>query len=350
MRVVRYELRSAAELDRLARAALPLGIYAGEPRPSAHRDLYLDTPDDALRSRGMICRLRIGERPPQRLTLVLGNEDTAERIEVTVRASNAREALDADSSVRSRLLSIVDPSALVVRVELEVDRLTRAVNPDLLLRRRAEMHFDRITVRRDRETRTLFQLCAHHRRGSASEFRRLVEGLEREHHLVGAEGDRRGLAELLLRWMRPAAESGMHASSDHEAPYVTETHAVPEMLSPELSLLAFQRRVLAIAEDPATPLRERLRFLGIVTSNLDEIFMVTRAASMVSRRATGSIAWSARSRRSSTRSPAARSSASRRRSRSACACCAGASSPPSSRPVSAPDVATRSIPSSRRSR
>ena len=32
------------------------------------------------------------------------------------------------------------------------------------------------------------------------------------------------------------------------------------LLSPELSLLAFQQRVLALAEDPATPLRERLRY------------------------------------------------------------------------------------------
>jgi polyphosphate kinase len=273
MKVVRYELRSAAELDSLARAPLPLGIHATQPRASSHRDLYLDTPDDALRARGVVCRLRVGARGPHRLTLVLGH-DEPERVEATVREAEADAALAADSAVRRRLLSMVDPSALRVRVELVVDRLTRAVNPDLLLRRRAEIHFDRITIRRDGETRTLFQLCAHHRRGSASEFTRLVEELEREHDLVGAEGDRRGLAELLLRWMRPSPAGGSFVSSDHEASFVTDADAVPEMLSPELSLLAFQRRVLAIAEDPATPLRERLRFLGIVTSNIDEIYMV----------------------------------------------------------------------------
>ena len=48
-------------------------------------------------------------------------------------------------------------------------------------------------------------------------------------------------------------------------------------LNPELSLLAFQRRVLALAEDSATPLLERLRFLGIVTSNIDELYMVRMA-------------------------------------------------------------------------
>ncbi len=50
-----------------------------------------------------------------------------------------------------------------------------------------------------------------------------------------------------------------------------------ELLNAELSLLAFQRRVLALAEDPSVPLLERLRFLGIVTSNIDELYMVRMA-------------------------------------------------------------------------
>ena len=42
----------------------------------------------------------------------------------------------------------------------------------------------------------------------------------------------------------------------------------------ELSMLAFQRRVLEEAEDPSAALYARLKFLGIVSSNLDEFFMV----------------------------------------------------------------------------
>ena len=47
----------------------------------------------------------------------------------------------------------------------------------------------------------------------------------------------------------------------------------------ELSALEFNARVLAEGMDPSNPLMERLKFAGIVSSNLDEFFMV-RVASL----------------------------------------------------------------------
>ena len=48
----------------------------------------------------------------------------------------------------------------------------------------------------------------------------------------------------------------------------------PHYLNSELSILAFTARVLGLAEDLRTPIAERLRFLAIVSDNLDEFVMV----------------------------------------------------------------------------
>jgi polyphosphate kinase len=49
-------------------------------------------------------------------------------------------------------------------------------------------------------------------------------------------------------------------------------------LDDDLSVLEFQHRVLALAEDPEVPLLERLQFLAIVSANLDEFYMVNAGA------------------------------------------------------------------------
>jgi polyphosphate kinase len=52
------------------------------------------------------------------------------------------------------------------------------------------------------------------------------------------------------------------------------TRSAPDLLDREQAILEFNRRVLAQAERPDVPLLERLRYVCIVSSNLDEFFEV----------------------------------------------------------------------------
>lgn len=78
--------------------------------------------------------------------------------------------------------------------------------------------------------------------------------------------------------LAPESESEQSISFDDPALYMNR----------ELSLLEFQRRVLEEAYDPSNKLLERVKFISIVSSNIDEFYMV-RVAAMKQKLASGSL-------------------------------------------------------------
>jgi hypothetical protein len=123
-------------------------------------------------------------------------------------------------------------------------------------------------------------MCAHQIRGGDSELRTLQRALEKS--MVCAARRWRSRTRRARDEMGEARRYAAHAPAQllrsHQSRGGSSLPAAaPEFLNPELSLLSFQERVLAVAEDPSTPLRERLRFVSIVAANIDEFFMVRMA-------------------------------------------------------------------------
>src|SRR5579862_956415 len=89
--------------------------------------------------------------------------------------------------------------------------------------------------------------------------------------------------------MGTAASAARQESAPDRAPEAElDLHDPQLYLNRELSLLAFQRRVLEEAQDETNPLLERVNFLSILGSNLDEFFMV-RVAGLAAQLDAGSL-------------------------------------------------------------
>jgi hypothetical protein len=417
----RWDVPSVEVLKRLSLEPLPLRVSASPPSRSFLREVYYDTPDNALRSRAIVCRIRHRSDDRRELTVTFVQEVAGQpvvtRAEADVADGTAQEALDGASEPARLLRSMVNPSSLGARLELEIERQTRIASKGLLRPARFELHYDIVTVRAAGLSRSFHEISLHTTqhgnpsaeslsralsdqsslraltvdrrergeqlrsaleseslaRGVASGRRVLVAALDgrriatlldgggRTRRLPTAEGSGEEACRHVLRrvlgssvgelhllattpsegtlhpvevWIVTRVDRSAQAAGDEELVWtpidellarvgtpevndaatlaalalLSRSEALPRLLSlpsakrveqrseerqaltprapkrsrsdegPLLdsnqSLLAFNSRVLALAEDDAIPLLERLRYLAIVSANMDEFFSV----------------------------------------------------------------------------
>jgi len=139
-------------LATLAAEALPLGLRQLGVERQLYRDVYLDTSDNALATRGITCRVRYGADDRRTLTLGLAEPGLPVPGAQEVYEADAAEVdlpaiLRGDSEPARRLRGVIDPARLEPRFELEVERLVRTAGRPWPLPGRFAFLYDRVTVR-----------------------------------------------------------------------------------------------------------------------------------------------------------------------------------------------------------
>src|ERR1039457_1808620 len=102
----------------------------------------------------------------------------------------------------------------------------------------------------------------------------------------GALGDNDDMSVGEVSFQQSRDETDADGAPDHAGVKPADDLPPDRYIEREGSWLRFNQRVLELAQDDTVPLLERVRFMAIFASNLDEFFMV-RVAGRMRRMATG---------------------------------------------------------------
>jgi polyphosphate kinase len=190
----------------LAAEPLPLGLRQLGLERRLYRDVYADTSDNALATRGITCRVRYGADDRRRLTLgvaepglpVPGAQEVfeADAVEVDLPA-----ILKGESEPARRLRGIIDPARLEPRFELEVERTVRTAGRSWPWPGRFAFLYDRVTVRNGALSREFREVKVRRLRGGGPRLEAVARALEQTRGLRPVLQTKVARARELLRQM-----------------------------------------------------------------------------------------------------------------------------------------------------
>lgn len=181
----RLEIPSQHVLHQLLSDPLPLELRATTLERSFHRDIYFDSQDHALESRGVQCRIRIRSDDTRVLSIdirgTIGGAtrgQTRELYLAEVVEVEAADALRGTSEPARRLRAIVDPSRLSPTIELECERNTRRARRGWLPLWDFEIVYDLVTVRSGDSSESFREMKIRHLRRRTRYLDALVGSLQ----------------------------------------------------------------------------------------------------------------------------------------------------------------------------
>lgn len=216
----RCDVAGPEVLAALREAPLPSRLKGSSPVRSFHRDIYLDTTEQALLAKGVSCRVRVTSDDRRLLTLFLsgGTSSRGERYEAEVPELDPRQALEGGSEPARRLRGLVDPLSLKPSIELEVERWSRIAIAGWF--------------RREPRFAFLYDLCAVRHGGLSRSFeelqvRRLAPGAPHLEEIARDLAQRHGLRPIVVPRHQRAAQLAVAMSAEAaERRFSTETAVV----------------------------------------------------------------------------------------------------------------------------
>ena len=206
-------------LVRLASQDRPMGISAGPPRIRFLRETYFDTADQALRKRGMTCKLRQSQGEAPVVVVTAGEGPDSEGITSRSRLTAASvgfgifETLRGDSEVAVQIQKFVDPADLRPQISLDIQRLGRLHRSGLFRRPTLFLYFDRITIQAGGGSSVTHEIRIRRRRPGGPLIRDLGQMLRDEFHLFpdGLTTFQRAQRVLALERKLPDSELSPYA-------------------------------------------------------------------------------------------------------------------------------------------